>query len=204
MTLTIEQLAGNVFISNGEVSELNLSWYAYTSDDHCNAIQSSKQNIKVKITHSDGIQAETPATPTDGSLTPPDVRSLPTQYYDSFFSAKAKVTRASPIRDLWPLEHVPGMISLLAGKPNPETFPFEAFTVKSRTPSNEPLELTIDGAELSEALQYGITPGLPSLVHWVRGLQEYAHGRKANEDWGMTIGAGSQDLIYKARLFTLG
>ncbi|KAF5374497.1 hypothetical protein D9615_009113 [Tricholomella constricta] len=174
MTLTSKQLAGKGLIPNGELP---------------------KQNIK--ITHSNGIPTEAPATPSNGSSTSP-VKSLPTEHYNAFLSDAAKRQKASPIRDLWPLEHIPGMISLLAGKPNPETFPFESLAISARSPTKELLQLTLDGDDLAEGLQYGITPGLPSLVHWIRGLQEYTHGRKASEDWGLTIGAGSQDLIYKA------
>ncbi|KAG5644173.1 hypothetical protein DXG03_009014 [Asterophora parasitica] len=174
MTLTPAQLAAKVLIPNGELTR------------------------NVKITHSDGIPVEVPATPSTGYGTPSVVRTLPADYYTSFLSDAAKKQKASPIRDLWPFEHVPGMISLLAGKPNPETFPFESLAISARSPTKELLNLTLDGEELAEGLQYGITPGLPSLVRWIHGLQEITHGRKANEDWGITIGAGSQDLIYKA------
>ncbi|KAF8072229.1 PLP-dependent transferase [Lyophyllum atratum] len=136
--------------------------------------------------------------PNGESVTPPTVKSLPTEYYDSFLSDAAKSRRPSPIRDLFPLEQTPGLISLLAGKPNPETFPFESLAINARSPTSEPLHLTLDGADLAEALQYGLTAGLPQLIKWVRGLQEFAHGRKASENWGLSIGLGSQDLISKA------
>lgn len=66
------------------------------------------------------------------------------------------------------------MISFLAGKPNPSTFPFESITMKikpgvqgqgeSEPSSSQPHELTITGDRLAEALQYGATAGLPGLV----------------------------------------
>lgn len=78
------------------------------------------------------------------------------------------------------------MISFLAGKPNPSTFPFESITMKLKpalgaaggggpaathaATSNGKLEepgaqtITISGKVLDEALQYGATAGLPSLV----------------------------------------
>ena len=78
----------------------------------------------------------------------------------------------NPVRGLFPLEKRPGMISLLAGmltdllllsiakmkmqlgKPAPETFPFEAITLKVKPVGDEaPLELTLDGKDLEEALQ---------------------------------------------------
>lgn len=70
------------------------------------------------------------------------------------------------------------MISFLAGKPNPSTFPFESITLKIKSDGHadasgkangapipsQPEELTISGDRLNEALQYGATAGLPSLV----------------------------------------
>lgn len=59
--------------------------------------------------------------------------------------------------------------------------------------------LTIEGQRLEDALQYGRTAGYQSLVDWLVGLQENAHGRKAGKDWSLSVGSGSQDLIYKVR-----
>ncbi|KAJ2917353.1 hypothetical protein MD484_g3074, partial [Candolleomyces efflorescens] len=36
------------------------------------------------------------------------------------------------------------------------------------------------------------------LLDWLFGLQEYFHGRKRDEGWRISVGSGSQDLIYKA------
>ncbi|RDB28693.1 Aminotransferase tdiD [Hypsizygus marmoreus] len=154
-------------------------------------------NPKVKVTHSDGIQEDVPATPI-GTLTPPTLRTLPAKHYTRFFSDAAKAQRPSPIRDLMHLEETPGIISLLAGKPNPDTFPFTSLTFTARSPQNEEMILKLEGEELVEGLQYGSTTGLKQLVDWVVGLQEFSHGRKRGEGWGLTMGSGSQDLIYKA------
>lgn len=74
------------------------------------------------------------------------------------------------------------MISFLAGKPNPSTFPFESITMKIKpgvqgqeehaaesgssnaNGASRPHEITISGDRLAEALQYGATAGLPALV----------------------------------------
>ena len=105
----------------------------------------------------------------------------------------------SQVRSLYPLEATPGIISLLAGKPNPDTFPFTSFSFSARSPINpkEETVLTIEGNELTQALQYGPTTGEKQLVNWIEGLQEFSHGRKKNEGWRVSIGAGSQDLIFK-------
>ena len=98
------------------------------------------------------------------------------------------------------------MISLLAGKPNPETFPFTSFSFTARTPSADGTdperEVTLKNEDLQEALQYGPTPGLPRLIKWLLDLQEKVHERVPGEDWTLTCGAGGQDLLYKVNFFS--
>jgi tryptophan aminotransferase len=126
---------------------------------------------------------------------------LPTSYYDQFVSEAAKARKPSPIRKLFPLENRPGMISMLAGKPNPGTFPFTniSFTSKDPYDRSKTTTLSLDGDLLDESLQYGATSGLPRFVDWLTGLQEREHGRNSAEGgWGVSVGTGSQDLINKA------
>ena len=147
--------------------------------------------------------------------------SLPKEYYDRFLSDAAKARMPSPsqciffylawwimnaerflvvaVRSLMPLENTPGLISLLAGKPNSSTFPFTSIQLTARSPTDPTKEeiLTIGQKELESALQYGPTAGIPSLLEWIWGLQDFSHGRKRGEGWRPSVGAGSQDLIYK-------
>ncbi|KAF9001590.1 pyridoxal phosphate-dependent transferase [Cyathus striatus] len=125
---------------------------------------------------------------------------LPASFYTDFLSDNARNRKPSPIRDLFPLELTPGVISLLAGKPNPATFPFTSLSFAARSPIDPSQEnaLTVDPALLEVALQYSPTAGLKGLITWIEGLQEKMHGRKMGEGWRVSMGAGSQDLIYKA------
>ncbi|KAF9648720.1 PLP-dependent transferase [Thelephora ganbajun] len=125
---------------------------------------------------------------------------LPKEYYNKFLSDVSKSRIPSPIRSLMPLENKPGLISMLAGKPNSSTFPFTSIQLTARSPTDPTKEevLTLGPKELETALQYGPTAGMPSLLEWIWGLQEYAHGRKRGEGWRPSVGAGSQDVIYKA------
>ncbi|KAG5335332.1 hypothetical protein C0989_001418 [Termitomyces sp. Mn162] len=127
-------------------------------------------------------------------------KALPVDYYTPFLSDLAKRRKPSPIRSLFPLEHTPGLISLLAGKPNPTTFPFTSFsfTAESPTKGEADVEVKIGSTELAHGLQYGATAGYEKLWEWFVGLQEFVHCRKKTEDWSISIGSGSQDLIYKA------
>jgi tryptophan aminotransferase len=97
------------------------------------------------------------------------------------------------------LESRPGLLSLLAGKPNGSTFPFTSLSFTTRDPNDPSKEipLSLTDSELATGLQYGATAGFDGLIAWVYGLQELAHGRKGGEGWTPSIGAGSQDLIYK-------
>lgn len=103
------------------------------------------------------------------------------------------------VRGLYPLERKPGLISLLAGKPNDAMFPFESFSFSITDPSHSSpsIPVSLTGVSLAEGLQYGPTAGLPRLVEWFTGLQERVHGRKPSEGWRLTVGNGSQDVIYK-------
>lgn len=128
----------------------------------------------------------------------------------SFLSISAKTRPAQPIRGLFPLENIPGMLTLLAGKPNPETFPFESIQVNlkpSPDGSSAPRQTTIAGDDLVQALQYGPTSGLPRLNAWLVDLQSQLHRRSSNRDaWQVALGVGSQDLLSKTfdALFNAG
>ncbi|KAF7312725.1 PLP-dependent transferase [Mycena indigotica] len=135
------------------------------------------------------------------------VESLPESVYTNFLSDVAKSRLPSPIRSLFPLEATPGMISLLAGKPNPASFPFTSFSFTARAPPGDPsgvprteedIAVSLSNADLAAALQYGPTNGFPALVDWFYQLQSVVHGRERGEGWSLSIGNGSQDLVSKA------
>ncbi|KXN86754.1 Kynurenine/alpha-aminoadipate aminotransferase, mitochondrial [Leucoagaricus sp. SymC.cos] len=130
------------------------------------------------------------------------LKRLADTYYVSFLSQNAKERKLSPIRSLLPLEKTPGIISLLAGKPNPTMFPITSLSFTARSPhSSSPTDevsYSLTGDELAQGLQYGDTAGIEPLKDWLYGLQEYSHGRKRGEGWSIHVGSGSQDMIYKA------
>ncbi|OSD06627.1 PLP-dependent transferase [Trametes coccinea BRFM310] len=130
--------------------------------------------------------------------TPLASRILPKEFYEPFMSRSSKRRIEDPIRILLPLEDRPGVISLLAGKPNSETFPITSMQFNLRDPVTgieKPISLTQQ--ELAQGLQYSASAGIPGLLEWLVGLQEYSHGRKRGEGWGLCFGTGSSDLIYK-------
>ncbi|KAJ7721804.1 hypothetical protein B0H16DRAFT_1699510 [Mycena metata] len=107
-----------------------------------------------------------------------EISLAPTIDISPFLSQKSKLWKNDEIRSLMVLEDNPGMISLLAGRPNSSTFPFESITLKlkptlaglpSATEGADPLTLTIENEDLNEALQYGMTPGAPRLLDTAAG-----------------------------------
>ncbi|EGN98737.1 hypothetical protein SERLA73DRAFT_181360 [Serpula lacrymans var. lacrymans S7.3] len=136
----------------------------------------------------------------DGKSPSDGLNYLPPSFYDQFLSQAAKERKPSPIRGLFPLEKKPGVLSLLAGKPNAATFPFTSlsFTIRSPQDPTQEVPITVDPNDLAAGLQYGDTAGLAPLLDWFCGLQGHSHGRKKTDHWRISTGSGSQDLIYKA------
>ncbi|KAE9406202.1 PLP-dependent transferase [Gymnopus androsaceus JB14] len=136
------------------------------------------------------------------------VKALPASFYNDFLSDQAKEWVFSPIRVLLPLEKTPGILSVLSGCPHSSTFPFTSLSFTAKDPTTETSEttITIPQNQLAPGLQYSDTAGLPDLLRWTTGLQERVHGRKHGlnglgegvEGWRVSMGSGSQDLIYKA------
>lgn len=153
------------------------------------------------------------------------IKALPTEYYNDFLSKQAKkrqpnssefsLSNSIPcwslmqdctfswqlVRELLPLELTPGVISLLAGKPNAFSFPITGLTIDVRSAADAPNTLgkpmTLSSEALADGLQYGITAGYKPLVDWLEGLQAYSHGRKSHEGWRLSMACGSQDALYK-------
>lgn len=92
---------------------------------------------------------------------------------------------------------------MLAGKPNPATFPFQSIDITLKSPAESggpPETLTLRGRELDDALQYGPTAGSPEFLSWIHQLQQRYHGRgdPKDEGWACAVGGGSQELMDKA------
>ncbi|KAL6302433.1 pyridoxal phosphate-dependent transferase [Sparassis latifolia] len=149
------------------------------------------------VTYSDGTSVPDSKSAANGSKA---LNVLPEEFYELYLSHVAKNRKPDPIRSLFPLEDLPGVISLLAGKPNSTTFPITSLQFTTRDPQSpsEDVKLELSVGDLAIALQYTATAGLPDLCEWVYGLQSYYHGRQKGEGWKVSIGAGSQDLINKA------
>ncbi|CAO3597940.1 unnamed protein product [Absidia cylindrospora] len=112
--------------------------------------------------------------------------------YTRFLSEESKNRQPSPIRALAPFLARKEMISLGAGAPNPETFPYESMQLTLKTGET----INVDAAHFEKCLSYDLTSGFSPLNLWLNGLQKTEH--KPKVDYGVTIGVGSQDLITKA------
>ncbi|KAG0040228.1 hypothetical protein BGZ83_002623 [Gryganskiella cystojenkinii] len=111
--------------------------------------------------------------------------------YQAFLSDSSKARKPSAIRRLIPLSKLPGMISLGAGAPNADLFPFEGISISLKNGES----LKVDSKVLSDSLTYGPSDGIPQLNNWLRELQTLQHAPP--RPFGITIGTGSQDLVTK-------
>ncbi|KAG8794947.1 hypothetical protein FRC12_019737 [Ceratobasidium sp. 428] len=139
----------------------------------------------------------------------------PKHVYENYarFMARCTTLRTiDGIRGLLPLELQLGVISLLAGKPNPTTFPIEELSITLRSPTApQPYQptassdstvletLTLKNADISTALQYSFTDGIPELRQTLAVFQKNEHGVDVDDvNLQLAMGSGSQDLLYKA------
>lgn len=65
--------------------------------------------------------------------------------------------------------------------------------------SGKGVDVRLDGEALNEALQYGPSAGLGGLRAWLSDLQAQVHKRPEGDDWAVSVGSGSQDLMSKVR-----
>jgi len=112
--------------------------------------------------------------------------------YSKFLSSRGKALQSSPIRAIQTLLRIPGIISLAGGLPNPSQFPIKGL---SFTLGNDPI--TLSSEELSVALQYSATPGLPELVQFLEDFQSFQHKRDFSHSQ-LVVTNGSQDGLSRA------
>ncbi|KAL4736959.1 pyridoxal phosphate-dependent transferase [Aspergillus similis] len=119
------------------------------------------------------------------------------------FSSRVQKWEPGAIRSLLPLEALPGMVSLVAGKPSPETFPIAEIAISLKGVPAGTDRIVVDGAELDQALQYGLPRGNAQLIQWFESLQRSVHGLDESGGWSCCIGNGSQELIHRViQVFT--
>ncbi len=100
----------------------------------------------------------------------------------------------SPIRELMPYMREPGMISLGGGYPNPDTFPFQGMQV-DLVGRDEPVAL--NAQELSAAMQYAQTPGVPMLLDRLTSWHEFKGGPSLPTEQFLVL-TGSQEGLFIA------
>ncbi|XP_063970624.1 kynurenine/alpha-aminoadipate aminotransferase, mitochondrial-like isoform X1 [Lytechinus pictus] len=118
-----------------------------------------------------------------------------TKDFDRFFNPIAGSRKPSPIHVLTELLMTgpPTLISLAAGIPNVDMFPFE----KSSITLKDGTELQMSSEEMKVAQQYGVTSGYGDLRDWLMALQVKMHNpptqsRTDGSKLEMAITAGSQ------------
>lgn len=134
--------------------------------------------------------------------------------YEQLLSREYTRRPTPAIRGLLAHESRPGMISFLAGKPNPSGFPFQSISVTLKPDSimsknsetDDATELVIEGEDLERALQYGSSSSDKMFSDCMDTIVSTVHGRKRGDgspagDYELAVGTGSQDLLAKVRFF---
>lgn len=116
------------------------------------------------------------------------------------FLAQGCLVEATIVHSLFDLENTPGLLSILAGKPNTTTFPILSISLDapSLASASDTNIITLEGEQIGEALQYGTTSGQLGLIDLLTRFQCELHGRQKDPSWKISIGAGSADLLYQA------
>lgn len=135
---------------------------------------------------------------TTNGVTPASVTSAIDWNY--FISRAGKSWQPSAIRGFFHLLDTPGMLSLLAGEPDPVSFPIDhlEFTVKPIDGLGASEKVVLSSKELEDGLQYNQSAGFKGLVSWLTTLQQIQHKRDDVQNWRVCVGSGSLDLMTKA------
>lgn len=120
--------------------------------------------------------------------------------YARYLTARSIARQPSPIRALTAIQAQAGpeMISLAAGAPNPELFPFESISISLKNGGNgqNGKNHVMQGKELNAALQYSPTIGYGPLRQHFTNLQLDSHNFNPNLH-DIVITPGSQDGLMK-------
>lgn len=111
--------------------------------------------------------------------------------YASYLTPVSMSRKPSPIRALQPLVTLPGMISLGGGMPNPKLFPVSGISFTF----SDGAKVDVPPADVSAALQYSPTPGLPELVERLARIQSGEHN--CPSPVAIAVTPGSQDGLAK-------
>lgn len=126
--------------------------------------------------------------------------------FSRFISAISKARKPSVIREATALllASPPSVISLGAGSPNPCTFPFKSFKVETKDGNC----IVLEGEDLSRALQYSQSSGIPELKSWLESLHKNYHDppllKQGNFDLSVTAGSQNGLAIAFAMLLSPG
>ncbi|KAM5308884.1 kynurenine/alpha-aminoadipate aminotransferase, mitochondrial [Glossophaga mutica] len=121
--------------------------------------------------------------------------------YSRFLTATSAARRPSPIRILSEimLRSPKPLISLAAGLPNPNTFPFKTAVITT----DDGKVIQFDEEIMKKALQYSQSAGIPELLSWLKQLQLRLHSPptlhrpSSQEEMDLCVTTGSQDGLCK-------
>ncbi len=116
---------------------------------------------------------------------------------ESRLALRARGKAPSPIREIFPLMSIPGMISFGGGYPNPDTFPFTRMKLCLR----DGTELETDTPHLKKALQYGPSDSFLHAREQITRWHEHKDGVMPAEGSLVVLNGAQEGLFIAAYLF---
>ncbi|MBU0754848.1 MAG: PLP-dependent aminotransferase family protein [Planctomycetes bacterium] len=110
---------------------------------------------------------------------------------------RAQGRKPSPIRAIFPYLSIPGMISFGGGYPNPVTFPFQRMDLFFQGGK----WLTLEGAKMNPALQYGPSDSDPTLLEHLLRWHKTKDGIQLSKESLVVLNGAQEGLFIAAYLF---
>ncbi|XP_042858690.1 kynurenine/alpha-aminoadipate aminotransferase, mitochondrial-like [Penaeus japonicus] len=116
--------------------------------------------------------------------------------YDRFLNEISRRREPSLLRELFSLqvEAPEDAVFLMAGMPNPDTFPL----VEGSLTLRDGRALTLSPKKMVDCLQYGPTPGYPPLLKQLKDLTQRLHEPPRWRDSDVVVTTGSQSGLFMA------
>jgi len=116
---------------------------------------------------------------------------------DAHLAERAKGREPSPIRAIFPLLSIPGMISFGGGYPNPSTFPFAGMKISFKGGQ----EVQLEENAIKAAIQYGPSNGNPDLVAELIEWHKFKDGLELTTESLVVLNGAQEGLFITGFLF---
>lgn len=110
---------------------------------------------------------------------------------------RAQGREPSPIRAIFPLLSIPGMISFGGGYPNPDTFPFAGMDLHFKNGKT----IRIEESDMRPALQYGPSDSDPNLLEPLSAWHKFKDNIELSKETLVVLNGSQEGLFIAGYLF---